>query len=144
TIVTQEFDDASVIHLDGFASLTYNAPPFLGADFTVTSDGLGTMRLDGTAGPTVLQPIIGVATLEFTNITNVTFAIPSGATNDTLTIDNSLGGYELGLQSLTVNLGPGNDTLRFIGSIDIPGGGTIAYEGGTGIDTISVDDDTNW
>src|SRR5262249_22169183 len=59
----QEFQEDSVVHLDGFKSLTYAMPQFLGDNFNVTaragsgltippSAGGTDMVIAGTAGPT--------------------------------------------------------------------------------------------
>ena len=107
-IDAEEFEDDSVVHLEGFNTLNYQMPQFLGDDFTLTGQngsnlvapptaGGTDMTLDGTAGPTALSPLIGVTNVEFTGIANVNISVPLGATNDTFTID-STGGYADGLR----------------------------------------------
>src|SRR5262249_20682452 len=91
----QDFQDDSVVHLEGFNSLAYTMPEFLGDDFTVTSRaGSGLvfpptpstvdMVIDGTAGPTQLSPVIGVANIEFTDISTFEIGAQIGATADTV------------------------------------------------------------
>ena len=167
----QEFQDDSVVHLEGFSSLNYSMPQFIGDNFTMTSGAFSNLAfppantgavdftLDGTAGPTALAPQVGVANVEFTNITNVNISTgfdpvtglpdPVGQTNDTLTVDVQ-NGFSDGLQNLGVYLGPGSDTLNVIGSdLALPvSGGAFVYDGGTdvfgGIDTINVAGDADW
>jgi FG-GAP-like repeat/FG-GAP repeat len=152
----QEFQDNSIVHLEGFNSLTYTMPEFLGANFTVTSQAgssLATppstsavdMVIDGTAGPTTLSPVVGVANIEFTNIASFTIGAPVGNTADTVTVQSDLG-FADGLQNFDVDLGPGNDTLDLPATnltLPVPGGAFV-YDGGAGVDTISTAGDTDW
>ncbi len=66
-IDAEEFEDDSVVHLEGFNTLNYQMPQFLGDNFTLTGQngsnlvapptaGGTDMTLDGTAGPTALSP----------------------------------------------------------------------------------------
>ncbi|HEY2759095.1 MAG TPA: hypothetical protein VGI75_00090, partial [Pirellulales bacterium] len=140
-----EFDDNSNIQLNEFNSMDYELPQFLPADFAVTTEDNGDMLIDGTAGPTTLSGLIGVANVRFTDITTVDLSDPVGATNETITVDTTDGGFANGLQNFEVDLGPGNDVFTINGPIAMPvPGGAITYDGGTGIDTVNVSLDTNW
>ena len=156
TIELQEFQDNSIVHLEGFSSLTYTMPEFLGDNFTLTAQaGSGLtappsnsnvdMTLDGTSGPTALSPILGVCNIEFTNIANVLVQDPIGTTDDTFTVVSDLG-FADGMQNFEVNLGPGDDTLNLEGTdFLLPvAGGSFIYDGGLGNDTIDATGDTNW
>jgi hypothetical protein len=156
TIELQEFQDNSIVHLEGFSSLTYTMPEFLGDDFTLTAQagsGLAVppsnsnvdMTLDGTAGPTALSPVIGVCNVEFTNISSVLIQDPAGVENDTFTIVSDLG-FADGMQNFEVDLGPGDDTLNLEGTdFLLPvAGGAFIYDGGIGNDTINASGDTDW
>ena len=138
-IQANEFDDNSVEHVEGFFSLDYHMQQFLGDNYTVTTDDLGNMLIDGTAGPTPFQAIIGVANVEFTNIPNVVIECAVGKTNDTVIVDASLG-LAVGLQNFEVDLGPGADSLLMEGTFNA----TFIYDGGAGIDTIGTIGDGDW
>jgi hypothetical protein len=152
-----EFNDDSTIHLENFNSVNYNVPQFLGANFSVTAQqgsnlaippaGTGVnMVIDGTAGPTQASPQpIGVANVEFTNVTSVAILSAVGLTADTLSISSDLG-FADGLQNFGAGLGPGADSLILTGTnftLPVPGGAFI-FDGGVGKDTISVKGDTDW
>ena len=163
----EEFQDNSVIHVENFKSLTYTMPEFLGANFSVTgqsgivnpnvaggvtgsllaippSASVVDMTIDGTAGPTQLSPLIGVANIEFTNIPDVTVQCPVGNTVDTLTINSDFG-FADNLANFTANLGPGADVLNLSGTnFSLPGGGIFTFDGGAGVDTVNAVGDTDW
>jgi hypothetical protein len=151
-----EFNDDSTIHLENFNSLAYNLPQFLGANFSVTAQqgsnlaippagNRVNMVIDGTAGPTQTSPQIGVANVEFTNITSVSILNLVGLTADTLSISSDLG-FADGLTNFEAGLGPGDDSLILTGTnFALPvAGGVFIFDGGAGKDTISATGDTDW
>jgi len=140
-----EFDDASVVHLDNFNSMAFDAPLFLPADLTVDREHNFAMMVDGTVG---VGGSVGMSNVEFINIPTVMISHAQGATNDSVTVDTidpvdpTTTGFAAGLQNFSVVLGAGDDSLTVIGPIDLPG--SFTYDGGAGTDTIKVDDATDW
>ncbi len=110
TVQAFEFEDDSTLHLEGFNTLDFEPPKFLGANVSVTTSG-GNMVIDGSAGPTLTSALVKFANVEFTNIANVLISVAIGVTNDTVTLHTN-DAFETGLSTFTVNLGPGtNDQL---------------------------------
>ncbi|HZZ28748.1 MAG TPA: hypothetical protein VFE46_12165 [Pirellulales bacterium] len=155
-ILADEFDDTSIFHLEGFNSLTYTMPEFLGDNFSLTAEAGSSlplppsnssvdMLLDGTAGPTAASPLISVCNVEITDVPNVLIQDPIGSFADTFSITSDLG-FSDGMQNIEINLGPGDDTLNLFGTdfaFQVPGG-AFTYDGGLGTDTINAEGDTDW
>ncbi len=151
-----EFDNDSALHLDGFSSLRFEIPAFLGSNITLSNQAGSVIptvvtpgqetTIDGTAGPTALSNLVGFANVEFTRIATVSVEDLVGVVSDIVTVDGSGGTFAAGLKNLNINLGPGSDTLIIAATdVNMPvGGGAFTYNGGTSNDTIATDADTDF
>ncbi len=116
----QNFDVANKV-------LTINGDQLANKNDTITIDVLGTDAVITMNGETATIPLAEVSSI----------VVNSGAGNDVVNVE---GLYQY--NPLTINLGSGNDRVNFTPSSGdvFYVGGTITINGGTGTDSISVND----